>query len=423
MSKIVKIYGREVLDSRGNPTVEVEVTTEKGFIGRAIVPSGASTGSHEALELRDNDLNRYLGKGVLQAVLNVNTVIKDKLIGLEVMNQTLIDQTLIQLDGTKDKTNLGANAMLGVSLAVSHAGSLEQQIPLFEHLKKEELYTMPIPMINVLNGGSHADSSVDFQEYMIVPVGANSIHDAIRMGSEVFHHLKQILKSHHEITSVGDEGGFAPHLSSNEEPIVYIIEAILEAGYNPGKDIAIALDVAASEFYNSNTHTYDLVKSKTGSKTTEEMIQFLSYLVDTYPIISIEDGIDENDWEGWQKLTKTLGCKVMLVGDDLFVTNSNLLQKGIDENVANAILIKPNQIGTLTETIEAIKLAQKNHYQTIISHRSGETEDTTIAHLAVAYNTGFIKTGSMSRTERICKYNELMRIEERLGNKAHYPQR
>ena len=420
MSRIIEVHGREVLDSRGNPTVEVEVYTESGAYGRAIVPSGASTGEKEALELRDNDPKRYLGKGVLQAVENVNMILKDVVIGMDVTDQAAIDQALIEADGTKDKSKYGANAVLGISLAVLHAAADFYGLPLYRYLGGSNAKVLPVPMMNVLNGGSHADSSVDFQEFMIMPVGAKNIHEAVRMGSEVFHHLKTVLKNRGEVTAVGDEGGFAPNLKDNEEPLKCIMEAIKSAGYVPGKDICIAMDVAASEFYNKETKMYDLVKSQGGSKTTDEMIAWYEELVEKYPIISIEDGLGERDWEGWKKLTDKLGKKIQLVGDDLFVTNPSILQEGIQKGIANSILIKVNQIGTVTETIDAIEMAKKHGYTAIVSHRSGETEDTTIAHIAVALNTGQIKTGSLSRTDRIAKYNELMRIEEELENEAIY---
>ncbi len=420
MSRIIEVHGREVLDSRGNPTVEVEVYTESGAYGRAIVPSGASTGEKEALELRDNDPKRYLGKGVLQAVENVNTILKDVVIGMDVTDQAAIDEALIEADGTKDKSKYGANAILGISLAVLHAAADFYGLPLYRYLGGSNAKVLPVPMMNVLNGGSHADSSVDFQEFMIMPVGAKNIHEAVRMGSEVFHHLKTVLKNRGEVTAVGDEGGFAPNLKDNEEPLKCIMEAIKSAGYVPGKDICIAMDVAASEFYNKETKMYDLVKSQGGSKTTDEMIAWYEELVEKYPIISIEDGLGERDWEGWKKLTDKLGKKIQLVGDDLFVTNPSILQEGIQKGIANSILIKVNQIGTVTETIDAIEMAKKHGYTAIVSHRSGETEDTTIAHIAVALNTGQIKTGSLSRTDRIAKYNELMRIEEELENEAIY---
>ena len=421
MSRIIDVLAREVLDSRGNPTVEVEVFTESGAHGRAIVPSGASTGEREALELRDNDKTRYLGKGVLKAVDNVNTVLKDVVIGMDVTDQVAIDHTLIEADGTKDKSKYGANAILGISLAVAHAAADFYGLPLYRYLGGINTKTMPVPMMNVLNGGSHADSSVDFQEFMIMPVGATSIKEAIRMGSEVFHHLKNVLKSKNQVTAVGDEGGFAPNLEDNEAPLKCIVEAITEAGYVPGKDICIAMDVAASEFYNKETKMYDLKKSNGGSKTTDEMISWYEELISKYPIISIEDGLGERDWDGWKKLTERLGNKIQLVGDDLFVTNPEILKEGIEKKIANSILIKVNQIGTLTETFDAMELAKKNGYTAVVSHRSGETEDTTIAHIAVAFNAGQIKTGSLSRTDRIAKYNELMRIEEELDDVAIYP--
>ena len=420
MSRIIDVHAREVLDSRGNPTVEVEVFTESGAYGRAIVPSGASTGEREALELRDNDKSRYLGKGVLKAVENVNTILKDVVIGMDVTNQVEIDHALIEADGTKDKSKYGANAILGISLAVAHAAADYYGLPLYRYLGGFNAKTMPVPMMNVLNGGSHADSSVDFQEFMIMPVGASSIKEAIRMGSEVFHHLKNVLKTKGQVTAVGDEGGFAPNLEDNEAPLKCIMEAIESAGYIPGKDICIAMDVAASEFYNKETRMYELKKSNGGSKTTDEMIAWYEELVSKYPIISIEDGLGERDWEGWKKLTEKLGKKIQLVGDDLYVTNPSILQEGIEKDIANSILIKVNQIGTLTETFDAMELAKKHGYTAVVSHRSGETEDTTIAHIAVAFNAGQIKTGSLSRTDRIAKYNELMRIEEELEESANY---
>lgn len=421
MSRIIDVHAREVLDSRGNPTVEVEVFTESGACGRAIVPSGASTGEREALELRDGDKSRYLGKGVLKAVENVNTILKDVVIGMDVTDQVLIDHALIEADGTKDKSKYGANAILGISLAVAHAAADYYGLPLYRYLGGFNAKTMPVPMMNVLNGGSHADSSVDFQEFMIMPVGATSIKEAIRMGSEVFHHLKNVLKDKGQVTAVGDEGGFAPNLEDNEAPLKCFMEAIESAGYTPGKDICIAMDVAASEFYNKETKMYDLKKSNGGSKTTDEMIAWYEELVTKYPIVSIEDGLGENDWDGWKKLTEKLGKKIQLVGDDLYVTNPSILQEGIEKDIANSILIKVNQIGTLTETFDAMELAKKHGYTAVVSHRSGETEDTTIAHIAVAFNAGQIKTGSLSRTDRIAKYNELMRIEEELGDSAIYP--
>ena len=421
MSRIIDVHAREVLDSRGNPTVEVEVYTECGDFGRAIVPSGASTGSKEALELRDNDKSRYMGKGVLKAVENVNEVLSKVVIGMDVTDQVGIDHALINADGTKDKSKYGANAILGISLAVARCAANHYGMPLYRYLGGVNAKKLPVPMMNVLNGGSHADSSVDFQEFMIMPVGASSIHEAIRMGSEVFHTLKNVLKEMGQVTAVGDEGGFAPNLEDNEAPLKCIVEAITRAGYEPGKDIAIAMDVAASEFYNTETKKYELKKSNGGEKTTSEMIDWLEELVNKYPIISIEDGLSEDDWDGWSELTRRLGKKIQLVGDDLFVTNASILQEGINNDTANAILIKVNQIGTLTETFDAMELARSHGYTAIVSHRSGETEDTTIADIAVAFNAGQIKTGSMSRTDRIAKYNQLMRIEEELGDEAIYP--
>ena len=419
MTKIKNVFAREIIDSRGNPTVEVDVTLENGIKGRAAVPSGASTGEREALELRDGDSSRFMGKGVLKAVNNVNNELSKIVIGMNSEDQRGIDNAMIEADGTKDKSKYGANAILGVSLAVAHAEANNKGIPLYKYLNSEG-NTLPVPMMNVLNGGAHADSSVDFQEYMIMPAGAKNIHDAIRMGSEIFHNLKSLLKKDGHVTSVGDEGGFAPNLSNNEEPLKYIVAAIEKAGYVPGKDVYIAMDVAASEFYNPETKMYDLVKSGEGSKTTDEMIDWLENLVNKYPIISIEDGLGERDWDGWKKLTDRLSSKIQIVGDDLFVTNPSIFKEGIEKGIANSILIKLNQIGTLSETIDAINMASSNGYTAVVSHRSGETEDTTIAHVAVAFNNGQIKTGSMSRTDRICKYNELMRIEEELGDNAKY---
>ncbi len=423
MSRIIDVHAREVLDSRGNPTVEVEVYTDCGDVGRAIVPSGASTGEREALELRDGDKTRYLGKGVLKAVANVNDILSEVVIGMDVTDQVAIDHALIEADGTKDKSKYGANAILGISLACARAAANHYDMPLYRYLGGMNAKKMPVPMMNVLNGGSHADSSVDFQEFMIMPVGAPSIREAIRMGSEVFHHLKNVLKEKGQVTAVGDEGGFAPNLEDNEAPLKCIMEAIEKARYKAGEDICIAMDVAASEFYNPETKMYDLKKSNGGSKTTDEMIAWYEELVKKYPIISIEDGLGENDWEGWKKLTERLGKKVQLVGDDLFVTNTAILQEGINKDIANSILIKVNQIGTLTETFDAMELARSHGYTAVVSHRSGETEDTTIADIAVAFNAGQIKTGSLSRTDRIAKYNQLMRIEEELGEDAIYPGR
>lgn len=421
MPVIVDIYAREVIDSRGNPTVEVEVTTESGAFGRAIVPSGASTGEREALELRDGDKKRYGGKGVLTAVENVNEVIAPEIIGMLVDDQVGIDKKLIELDGTPFKKRLGANATLGVSLACARAAADYYGMPLYRYIGGANAKKLPVPMMNVLNGGQHADSSVDFQEFMIMPVGAPSLKEALRWGSETFHALKKVLKDKGHVTAVGDEGGFAPNLSSNEEPLQVIVEAIKAAGYVPGKDICLAMDVAASEFYNPETKKYELTKSGQGVKTTDEMIAWYEELVKKYPIISIEDGLGERDWDGWKKLTERLGHKIQLVGDDLFVTNPSILKEGIEKGIANAILIKVNQIGTLTETLEAIQMAQKANYTAVVSHRSGETEDTTIADIAVATNAGQIKTGSASRTDRIAKYNQLLRIEDELGDTAIYP--
>jgi enolase len=420
MPYISSIHAREVIDSRGNPTIEVEVTTESGAFGRAIVPSGASTGEREALELRDGDKKRFGGKGVLKAVENVNTIIAPEIIGLPVDQQVLIDETMIKLDGTEAKEKLGANAILGVSLAVARAAADFYGMPLYKYLGGPNAKMLPVPMMNVINGGSHADSSVDFQEYMIMPVGAKSLHEAIRMGAETFHALKKVLKDKGHVTAVGDEGGFAPNLGSNEEPLEVIVEAIKKAGYVPGKDICLAMDVAASEFYNAETGMYELKKSKGGNLTTAQMIDLLASFVEKYPLISIEDGLGERDWAGWQKLTARLGGKIQIVGDDVFVTNPKIVKKGIKDGVANSVLIKLNQIGTLTETLDCCQEAERAGYTCVVSHRSGETEDTTIADLVVALNAGQIKTGSMSRTDRIAKYNQLMRIEEELGETAQF---
>ena len=408
--KIKDIKAREVLDSRGNPTVEVDVILENGILGRAIVPSGASTGSREALELRDNDANRYMGKGVLKAVNNVNTIIRDKLISMDASNQELIDKTLLDLDGTENKSNLGANAMLGVSMAVLKASSIASGKPLYRYVG--EGTTLPRPMMNILNGGAHADNNLDFQEFMIIP-NAYTFKERLRIGSEVFHTLKKVLKEKGYNTNVGDEGGFAPNLSSNREALDVIIEAIKKANYTPGVDVNIGLDVAASEFYEDGIYN---LKGENRKLNIDQLIDFYKELCDNYPIISIEDPVDENDWDGFIKITKELGDKIQLVGDDLFVTNKKYLQYAIDHHAGNAILLKVNQIGTITETLETIELAKKNNYKTIISHRSGETEDTIIADLAVGLDLGQIKTGSLSRTDRICKYNQLLRIEEELEN-------
>ena len=417
MSLIVEIYAREVLDSRGNPTVEVEVTTENGIVGTAIVPSGASTGIHEAVELRDGDKARYLGKGTLNAVNNVNEKIADELIGFDVFDQVGIDRALIQIDGTDNKSNLGANAILGVSMAVARAASIESDTPLYEYIGGVNAKTLPVPMMNILNGGEHADNNVDIQEFMVMPAGAVSFKEALRMGKEVFHNLKTVLKSKGYNTAVGDEGGFAPNLNSNEEALQTIMEAIEKAGYVPGKDIFLALDVASSEMYENGKYNF---KGEGKVYTSEELVNYYSNLVNKYPIISIEDGLSEDDWDGWKLLTEKLGNKVQLVGDDLFVTNYSRLNLGINKGIANSILIKLNQIGTITETLDAIELAKTNGYTCVISHRSGETEDTTIADLAVAVNSGQIKTGSASRTDRICKYNQLLRIEDRLGENSKF---
>jgi len=419
MPNISNIFAREVLDSRGNPTVEVEVYTESGAFGRAIVPSGASTGEHEAIELRDGDKNRYMGKGVTKAVKNVNEIIAPNLIGYDVTFQTAIDKIMIELDGTPNKAKLGANAILGVSMACAKAAADYVGLPLYLYLGGFNAKQIPTPQMNIINGGSHADNNIDFQEYLIMPVGAPTFKEALRMGAEVFHNLKKVLKGYGFNTSVGDEGGFAPNLKSNEEGIKVIIEAIEQAGYKPGKDVYIAMDVAASEFYNKETKLYDL-KGEGKKLTATEMIEFYQGLVKKYPIISIEDGLDENDWDGWVDLTKALGDQIQLVGDDIFVTNTERLAKAIKLGVSNSILIKLNQIGTVTETFNAIEMAKRAGFTAVVSHRSGETEDTTIADLTVAANTGQIKTGSASRTDRIAKYNQLMRIEEELGEVAEF---
>jgi len=420
MSQIIAIRGRQILDSRGNPTVEVEVFTEQGAMGRAAVPSGASTGVHEACELRDNDKSVYLGKGVLQAVNNVNNVLNDELRGMYVEEQRAIDQKMIEVDGTPNKSRLGANAILGVSLACAKAAAMESGQQLYRYLGGCGAYMLPVPMMNILNGGSHADNSIDFQEFMIMPVGAPTFTEALRMGAEVFHNLRSVLKARNMSTNVGDEGGFAPNLASNDEAIQVVCQAIEKAGYRPGEDIYIGLDAAASEYYNPETGLYEM-RWSTGEKyNATEMVDFWKRWVDQYPVISIEDGMAEDDWDGWKLLTDAIGDRCQLVGDDLFVTNVERLQMGLDRKVANSILVKLNQIGTLSETIDAVSLATRNGYTSIISHRSGETEDTTIADLVVALNTGLIKTGSASRTDRICKYNQLMRIEEGLGDEAQY---
>ncbi len=416
MSIIKNVHAREILDSRGNPTVEVDVSLESGKIGRAAVPSGASTGEHEAVELRDAHPSRYLGKGVRKAVENVNTTIAGQLVGSDVTGQTAIDQKLIDLDGTTNKGKLGANAILGVSLAVARAAANHLGIPLYRYIGGANAKELPLPMMNILNGGSHADNNVDIQEFMIMPTGAASFSEALRMGVEIFHNLKTVLRERDYSTAVGDEGGFAPNLGSNEEALLVIMEGIERANYTPGVDVLLALDPASSEFYKEGT--YRLQAEVKPDKSSEEMVDFYAKLTELYPIISIEDGLAEDDWEGWEMLTRAIGDKVQLVGDDLFVTNTNRLQRGIDQGIGNSILIKLNQIGTLTETLNAIELAKRSNYTAVISHRSGETEDTTISDVAVATNAAQIKTGSLCRTDRTCKYNQLLRIEEELGEQA-----
>ena len=418
MSFIEDIHARQVIDSRGNPTVEVDVTLETGTVGRAAVPSGASTGEHEAVELRDGDKDYYLGKSVLKAVENVNTVIAEELLGLSTFNQVYLDDLLLELDGTPNKAKLGANAILGVSMAIAKAAAKELDMPLWRYIGGVNAKVMPLPMMNIINGGSHADNSVDMQEFMIMPAGAETFSEALQMGSEIFHNLKKVLSDAGYSTAVGDEGGFAPNLKSNEEAIEVILKAVEKAGYIPEEDVLIALDPAASEFYNTETGLYEFKWSDGSKKDTDAMVEYWSDWVDKYPIISIEDGLAENDWDAWEKLTDAVGDKVQLVGDDLFVTNTERLATGIERGIANSILIKVNQIGTITETLDAIEMAHKNGYTAVISHRSGETEDVTIADLAVATNAGQIKTGSMSRTDRIAKYNQLLRIEEQLGDTA-----
>jgi len=420
MALITEIHARQILDSRGNPTVEVDIFTENGAMGRAAVPSGASTGKHEAVELRDGDSSKFLGKGVLQAVNNVNTEIADAIEGLSVFEQTAIDEAMCLLDGTPNKARLGANAMLAVSLAVAKAGAQESGLPLYSYLGGAGPKSLPIPMMNILNGGQHADNSIDFQEFMVMPTGAENFSHALRMGTEIFHHLKQVLHKAGMSTNVGDEGGFAPNLGSNEEAIQVVLQAIEKAGYRPGEDVWIAMDAASSEFYNEAEKVYHFSASTGNKLTAAQMVDYWSEWCAKYPILSIEDGLHEDDWEGWTALTHALGGKVQLVGDDLFVTNSARLQQGIDRGAANSILVKVNQIGTLTETIEAVQKAHKNGYTAVMSHRSGETEDSTIADLAVALSTGQIKTGSASRSDRMAKYNQLLRIEEELGVSARF---
>lgn len=419
MSIISQIHARQIFDSRGNPTIEVDVTTDTGATGRAAVPSGASTGKHEAVELRDDDKSKYMGKGVLKAVENVNSKIAEELIGFSVYEQALLDKIMLELDGTPNKANLGANAILGVSLAAARAAAQDAGMPLYRYVGGVGATTLPVPMMNILNGGSHADNSIDFQEFMIMPVGAPSFSEALRWGSEIFHNLKNVLKKQGFSTNVGDEGGFAPNIKSNEDAIKIVLEAIEVAGYRPGEDVFIAMDAAVSEFYEDGVYHF---KKSTGDKlTSSQMVDYWADWVKKYPIISLEDGMDEDDWSGWKALTERVGKQTQLVGDDLFVTNVDRLQRGIDEGVANAILIKVNQIGTLTETIDAVNLGRRNGYKSIMSHRSGETEDSTIADLAVALNTGQIKTGSASRSDRMAKYNQLLRIEEELGETGYFP--
>ncbi|MBT1686054.1 phosphopyruvate hydratase [Dawidia soli] len=421
MSLIESIHARQILDSRGNPTIEVDVVTESGAHGRAAVPSGASTGTHEAVELRDGDKSRFLGKGVLKAVENVNTTIAAELVGFSIFEQNLLDKIMIELDGTPNKGKLGANAILGVSLAIAKAGAVEAGLPLYRYIGGVNANTLPVPMMNILNGGSHADNSIDFQEFMVMPVKAATFSEALRMGTEVFHTLKKVLHDKGLSTNVGDEGGFAPNIKSNEEAIEVVLAAIEKAGFKPGEDIFIAMDAASSEFYDAKTDKYTFKKSDGKSLSSAEMVDYWAQWAAKYPIISIEDGMAEDDWKGWKGLTDKIGKKVQLVGDDLFVTNVTRLQDGIDKGVANSILVKVNQIGSLTETINAVNLAKNNSYKSVMSHRSGETEDNTIADLAVALNCGQIKTGSASRSDRMAKYNQLIRIEEELGETAYFP--
>ena len=419
MSFISQIHARQIFDSRGNPTVEVDVTLDSGVVGRAAVPSGASTGKHEAVELRDDDSSQFMGKGVLKAVENVNSKIAEELVGFSVYEQALLDKIMIELDGTPNKANLGANAILGVSLAAARAAAQDAGMPLYRYIGGVGASTLPVPMMNILNGGSHADNSIDFQEFMIMPTGASSFSEALRWGTEIFHHLKNVLKKQGYSTNVGDEGGFAPNIKSNEEAIKIVLQAIETAGYRPGEDVFIAMDAAVSEFYEDGVYHF---KKSTGDKlTSSQMVDYWADWVKKYPIISLEDGMDEDDWSGWKSLTDRVGQQTQLVGDDLFVTNVDRLQRGINEGIANSILIKVNQIGTLTETIAAVNLGRRNGYKSIMSHRSGETEDSTIADLAVALNTGQIKTGSASRSDRMAKYNQLLRIEEELGEVAYFP--
>ncbi len=419
MSYIAQIHARQILDSRGNPTVEVDVVTQNGVLGRAAVPSGASTGKYEAVELRDNDPGMYMGKGVQKAIQNINTTLNEELNGAYVMDQTSIDNAMLALDGTANKSNLGANAILGVSMAVAKAAAEESGIPLFKYIGGVNANVLPIPMMNILNGGSHADNKIDIQEFMVMPVGASSFSEGLRMGTEVFHHLKAVLKSKGHSTNVGDEGGFAPNLGSNEEAIETVLTAIEKAGYKPGDDMHIALDAASSEFYNAESKMYEF-ESTGVKKSSSDMVSYWKEWTNKYPILSIEDGLDEDDWSGWSELTAAVGDKVQIVGDDLFVTNTERLKRGIEEKSANSILVKVNQIGSLTETINAVDMANRASFTSVMSHRSGETEDNTIADLAVALNTGQIKTGSASRSDRMAKYNQLLRIEEMLGKSAIY---
>jgi enolase len=421
MSLIESIHARQILDSRGNPTVEVDVVTESGAFGRAAVPSGASTGTHEAVELRDGDKKRFVGKGVLKAVENVNTKIAEEIVGFDVFDQNLLDKIMLELDGTPNKGKLGANAILGTSLAIAKAAAMEAGMPLYRYIGGVNANTLPVPMMNILNGGSHADNSIDFQEFMVMPVNADTFSESLRMGTEIFHTLKKVLHDKGLSTNVGDEGGFAPNIKSNEEAIEVVLKAIEKAGFKPGVDVFIAMDAAVSEFYDAKTKTYTFHKSDGKKLKSEEMVDYWAKWVKKYPIISLEDGMAEDDWDGWKKLTDKVGDRVQLVGDDLFVTNVKRLQDGIDKGVANSILVKVNQIGSLTETINAVNMAKRNAYKSVMSHRSGETEDSTIADLAVALNTGQIKTGSASRSDRMAKYNQLIRIEEELGEVAYFP--
>lgn len=421
MSLIESIHARQILDSRGNPTVEVDVFTENGAFGRAAVPSGASTGTHEAVELRDGDKTKFLGKGVLQAVENVNSKIAEEIVGFSVFDQNLIDKIMIELDGTPNKGNLGANAILGTSLAVAKAGAMEAGLSLYRYIGGVNANTLPVPMMNILNGGSHADNKIDFQEFMVMPVKADTFSEALRMGTEIFHNLKKVLHDKGLSTNVGDEGGFAPNIASNEEAIEVVLMAIEKAGFKAGEDVFVAMDAASSEFYDAKSGSYIFRKSDGKKLSSAEMVDYWASWAKKYPIISIEDGMAEDDWSGWKALTDKIGSKIQLVGDDLFVTNVKRLQDGIDQGVANSILVKVNQIGSLTETINAVNLAKRNAYKSVMSHRSGETEDSTIADLAVALNTGQIKTGSASRSDRMAKYNQLIRIEEELGEVAFFP--